>query len=117
MLRQLVEGPVLTQLTRKIAELPAIRCAADRGEPTFADYAAAFIACADPDDALACHYAATRPKRHPGERLSAAVDRADPAFRAAAAHHRETAAAACVWAVYGLLTPSEHSTYTGRPAE
>ena len=53
--RQLVEGPFLTQLTRKIAELPALRCASDRGEATFADYAAALIACADPDDALACH--------------------------------------------------------------
>ena len=92
LLRQLVEGPVLTQLTRKIAELPALRCTADRGEATFADYAAALIACADPDDALACHYAATHPKRHPGERLSAAVDRADLAFRAAAAHHCEPAA-------------------------
>ena len=115
LLRQLVEGPVLTQLTRKIAELPALRCAADRGEATFADYAAALIACADPDDALACHYAATHPKRHPGERLSAAVDRADLAFRAAAAHHCEPAAAGRFWAVYGLLTPSERSTYTGRP--
>ena len=54
MLRQLVE---VTQLTRKIAELPALRCAANRGEATSADYAAALImiACADPDDALACH--------------------------------------------------------------
>ena len=63
-----------------------------RGEATFADYAATLIACADPDDALACHDAATHPKRHPGERLSAAVDRADLAFRAAAAHHCESAA-------------------------
>ena len=115
MLRQLVEGPVFTQLTSKIAKFPALRCAADRGEATFADYAAALIACADPDDALACHYAATHPKRHPGERLSAAVDRADLAFRAAAAHHCEPAAAGRFWAVYGLLTPSERSTYTGRP--
>ena len=34
-------------------ELPALRCSADRGEATFADYAAALFACADPDDALA----------------------------------------------------------------
>ena len=45
MLRQLVEGPALT---RKIAELTALRCAADRGQATFADYAAALIACAAP---------------------------------------------------------------------
>ena len=64
MLRQLV----LTQLTRKIAELPVLLCAADQGEATFADCAAAL-------DALACRYAATNLKRHPGERLSAAVDR------------------------------------------
>ena len=57
--------------------------------------------CADPDDALACHYMATHPKRHPCERLSAAVDRADLAFRAAAAHHCEPAAAGRFWAVYG----------------
>ena len=92
-----------------------MQCAADQGEATFADYAAALIACADPDDALACHYAATRPKRHPGERLSAAVDRADLAFRAAADHDCERAESGLFWAVYGLLTPSERSTYTGRP--
>ena len=43
------------------------------------------------------------------------MDRADLAFRAAAAHHCEPAAAGRFWAVYGLLTPSERSTYTGRP--
>ncbi len=106
-LRQLVEGPVLTQLTRKIAELPELRRAAEQGEATFDDYAAALIACSDPDDALACHYAATHPKRHAGEKLSDAVDRADLAFRAAAAHHCQPAAAGRFWAIYGLLTPSE----------
>ncbi len=67
---------------RKIAELLELRRAAEhwgreQGEATFDDYAAALIACSDPDDALACHYAATHPKRHAGERLSDAVDRAD----------------------------------------
>ena len=114
-LRQLVEGPVLNQLTRKIEELPDLRRAADQGEATFDDYAAALIACSDPDDALACHYAATHPRRQPNEKLSDAVDRADLAFRAAAAHHCEPAAAGRFWAVYGLLTPPERSTYTGRP--
>ena len=37
MLRLPVEGPVLTQLNRKVVELPALRYAADRGEATFAD--------------------------------------------------------------------------------
>ena len=114
-LRQLVEGPVLTQLTRKIAELPELRRAAEQGAATFDDYAAALIACSDPDDALACHYAASHPSRHSGEKLSDAVARADLAFRAAAAHHCQPAAAGCFWAVYGLLTPPERSTYTGRP--
>ena len=43
------------------------------------------------------------------------MDRADLAFRAAAAHHCQPAAAGRFWAIYGLLTPSERSTYTGRP--
>jgi len=114
-LRQLVEGPILNQLTRKIEELPELRRAADQGEATFDEYAAALIACSDPDDALACHYAASHPRRNPGEKLSDAVSRADLAFRAAAAHHCEPAAAGRFWAVYGLLTPTERSTYTGRP--
>ena len=78
------------------------------------DYGTALVACSDPDDALACHYAATHPKRHAGEELSDAVDRADLAFRAAAAHC-QPAAAGRFWAIYGLLTPSKRSTYTGRP--
>ena len=41
------------------------------------------------------------------------MDRADLAFRAAAARHREPAAAGRFWAVYGLLTPAERSTYAG----
>ncbi len=77
----------------------------------------AFIACSksDPDNALACHYAASHrdPRRNPGETLSDAVSRADLAFRAAAAHH---CALGCHFlAVYWLLTPTERSTYTGRP--
>ena len=55
------------------------------------------------------------PKPHPSERLRTAVDRVDFAFRAAAAHHCEPAAAGCFWAVYGLLTPAERSIYTGSP--
>ena len=55
------------------------------------------------------------PKRNPGEKLSDAVARADLAFRAAAAHSCQPGAAGCFWAVYGLLTLSERSTYTGRP--
>ena len=115
-LRQLVEGPVLNQLTCKIEELPDLCRAAEQGEATFDDYAAALIACSDPDDALACHYAATHPRRQPSEKLSDAVACADLAFRAASAHHCEPAAAGRFWAVYGLLTPPERSTvtYTGR---
>ena len=64
------------------------------------------IACADPDDALACHYAAIYPKRHPCERLSTAVDRTDLAFRAATAHQCELAATGRFWAIYGFLTPT-----------
>ena len=104
MLLKLVEGPVLTQLTCKIAELQALRCVADRGEATFADNAVALsIAGADPDDALPCHYAVHHPKRHPGQRFSTAVDRADPAFWAAAAHHFEPPRS---WPLLGrLLAP------------
>ena len=43
-------------------EIPALRRSAEQGEATLADYAAALIACSDPDDALACHYAATHSK-------------------------------------------------------
>ena len=68
LLRQLVEGPVLNQLTCKIEELPDLRRAAEQGEATFDDYAAALIACSDPDDALACHYADTHPRPARGTR-------------------------------------------------
>ena len=59
-LRQLVSDEILHKLSRKIDELPDLRRAAAQGEATFDDYAAALIACSDPDDALACHYAASR---------------------------------------------------------
>ena len=69
------------------------------------DYGTALVACSDPDDALACHYAATHPKRHAGEELSDAVDRAHLAFRPAAAHHCQPAAAARFWAFDALRAP------------
>ena len=49
---------------------------------------------------------ATHPKRHPNERLSAAVGGTDVAFRATEANHCESAAAGRFWAVYGLLAPA-----------
>lgn len=65
-LRQLVDGPTRDNLVRKISELPELRLAVERGEATFEDYAAALISCADPDDALACHYDASHPEAQPG---------------------------------------------------
>ena len=114
-LRQLVEGPVLDQLIRKIEELPELRTAIALGTVTFADYAAALISCADPDETLACHYAATHPRRLTGEKLSDAAARTELAFRAAAAHGCKPGEAGRFWAVFGLLTSAERSTYTGRP--
>ena len=49
---------------------------------------------------------ATHPKQHPNERLSAAVEDTDVAFRATEANHCESAAAGRFWAVYWLLTPA-----------
>ncbi len=41
--------------------------------------------------------------------------RTELAFRTAAAHGCQPAAAGRFWAVFGLLTPTEQSSYTGRP--
>ena len=114
-LRQLVEGPILDQLLRKIEELPDLQAAAANGTATFEDYAAALIACADPDDALACHYEANRPHRNAGEKLSDALAREELAFRAAAAHGCKPGEAGRFWAVFGLLSSAERSAFTGRP--
>ena len=62
-LRQLVEGPLRAKLASKIAETPELQQAVQQREATFDHYAAALISCADPDDALASHYAASHPKR------------------------------------------------------
>ena len=48
-------------------KLPALRCAAEHDEATFANYAAALVACQT-------HYVATHPKRHPSNWLRAALD-------------------------------------------
>ena len=114
-LRRLLEGPLLDQLLRKLEELPDLRTAAATGTATFADYATALIACADPDDTLAVHRAATQPARKAGEKLSDAAARAELAFRSAAAHGCQPGEAGRFWAVFGLLTTSERSTFTGRP--
>jgi hypothetical protein len=84
-------------------------------EATFDHYAAALISCADPDDALASHYAASHPKRRVGEKVSKAVARLERAFCSAAAYGCQPAEAGRFWALYGLLTPQERSTCTGRP--
>ena len=67
-----------------------------------------------PDLPLHCE-SATHPNRHSSAQLSAVVDRAELAFRAAAAHHFEPAEAGRFWAVNGLIITAERSTYTGRP--
>ena len=113
-LRRLLEGPILDQLLRKIEELPDLRAATAAGTATFADYATALIACADPDDTLAVHRAATHPARRAGEKLSDAVARAELAFRSASAHGCHPGEAGRFWAVFGLLTAAERSTFTGR---
>ena len=113
-LRQLVEGPILDQLLRKIEELPDLQAAAATGTATFEDYAAALISCADPDEALACHYEASRPRRNAGEKLSDAVARAELAFRAAAAHGCKPLDAGRFWAIFGLMSSAERSAFTGR---
>ena len=114
-LRQLVEGPLRAKLASKIAETPELQQAVQQREATFDHYAAALISCADPDDALASHYAASHPKRRAGEKLSEAVARVERAFRSAAAYGCQPADAGRFWALYGLLTPQERSAYTGRP--
>ena len=83
------------------------------GRPITDDAAVLFV-CMDPGDALARHHAATHPKRHPSERLSAAADLADPAFRTAAPHCTEPAAAGRFPAIYVLLMQAERPPITGR---
>jgi hypothetical protein len=114
-LRQLVEGPLRAKLASKIAETPELQQAVQQREATFDHYAGALISCADPDDALASHYAASHPKRRAGEKPSEAVARLERAFRSAAAYGCQQAEAGRFWALYGLLTQQERSTYTGRP--
>ena len=115
-MRQLLDSPLRDQLVRKIEELPDVKAAVEAGTATLeSHYAAALIACADPGDALACHYEACRPRRRAGEKLSDAVARVEMAFRAAAAHGCSPTAAGRFWAIFGLLTPAEQSAYTGRP--
>jgi hypothetical protein len=65
-LRRLLEGPIPDQLLRKIEEPPDLRAATTAGTATFADYATALIACADSNDTLAVHRAATDPARRAG---------------------------------------------------
>ncbi len=74
----------------------------------------ALIACADPDDTLAVHRASAHPARRAGEKLSDAVARAELAFRSASAHGCQPGEAGRVWAIFGLLTTAERSTFTGR---
>ena len=78
----------------------------DRSEATFDNYAAALIACLDPDDILACHYAATHPTRHQSEQLSATVNRAPhlPSRRDTPFRTREKDR---FWEVYVLLSRAE----------
>jgi hypothetical protein len=114
-LRQLVEGLLRAKLASKIAETPELQHAVQQREATFDHYAAALISCADPDDALASHYAASHTKRRAGEKLSEAVAPLERAFRSAAAHGCQPAEAGRFCALYGLPTPQERSAYTGRP--
>jgi hypothetical protein len=114
-LRRLIEGPILDQLHRKIEELPGLRAATEAGTATFADYATALIACADPDDTLAVHRVATHPALRADEKLSDAVACTELAFRSASAHGCQPARGEgfrC-WAVFCLLTAAERSTFTG----
>ena len=114
-MRHLIVGPLHARLLQQIQELPDIRAAVNAGSATFEHYAAAIIATTDPSAVLQSHHEASRPKRRSGERLVDAVLRAELAFRTAAAHGCQPAAAGRFWAVFGLLTPTEQSSYTGRP--
>jgi hypothetical protein len=73
------------------------------------------IATTNPSAVLQSYHEASLPKRRSGERLVDAVLRAELAFRTAAAHGCQPAAAGRSWAVFGLLTPAEQSSYMGRP--
>jgi hypothetical protein len=114
-MRQMICGPLHFRLLQQIQELPDVRAAVNAGSATFEHYAAAIIATTDPSAILQSHYEASRPKRRSGERLVDAVLRTELAFRTAAAHGCQPAAAGRFWAVFGLLTPTEQSSYTGRP--
>jgi hypothetical protein len=114
-MRQLIVGPLHSRLLQQMQELPDICAAVNAGSATFEHYAAAIIATTDPSAILQSHHEASRPKRRSGERLVDAVLRAELAFRTAAAHGCQPAAAGRFWAVFGLLTPAEQSSYTGRP--
>jgi hypothetical protein len=113
---QLTVGQLHSSLLQQIQELPDVRAAVNAGSAaTFEHYAAAIIATTDPIAVLQSHHEASRPKRRSGERLVDAVPRAELAFRTAAAHGCQPAAAGRFWAVFGLFTPAEQSSYTGHP--
>jgi hypothetical protein len=113
-LRWLIQGPILDQLLRKIEELPDLQAAAAAGTATLAGYAMALIACADSEDTLAVHRAASQPARNAGEKLSDAVARAGLAIRSASAHGCQPGEAGRHWAVFGLLMAAERSTFSSR---
>jgi hypothetical protein len=112
---QLIVGQLHSRLLLQIQELPDIRAAVNAGSATFEHHAAAIIATTDPSAVLQSHHEAFLPRRQSRERLVDAVLRAELAFRTSAAHGCKPAAAGHYWAVFGLLTPAEQSSYTGLP--
>ena len=98
--------------------MPEAQQAAATGRATLmGHYAAALrmVNCTDWTDLLACHKEATQPRRRGGETLQAATIRAEQAWRASAALGCRPSPANCFCALFGLLTDTERSIFTGRP--
>jgi hypothetical protein len=114
-MHQMIVGPLHFRLLQQIQELPDVSAADNADSATFEHYAAAIIDTTDPGAILQSHHEASLPKQQLGELLVYAVLHAKLAFWTAASHCCQPAAACLFWAVFCLLTPTEQSSYTGRP--
>ena len=114
-MRRLLKNPLRKKLLDCIrSDLPEVAAAVAAGRAELMQpYAPALVSCADWPDLLAAHREASNPGRRDGEALRAATTRITQAWRAANALGCLPSNANRVCAIFGLLTESERSLFTG----
>ena len=117
-MRRLLKNPLRKKLLDCIrSDMPEVAAAVAAGRAELMQhYAPALVSCADWPDLLAAHREATNPGRRDGEALRAATTRITQAWRAADALGCLPSTANRFCALFGLLTESERSLFTGRPS-